>query len=65
MEHYSHVRQEAKRKAVEGLDNVTIQLRHNWRLGRLKRKEESSQLPEITRETMVGSAGLEPATSCL
>lgn len=46
LEHYSHIRQQAKRKAVESLDNgITSQSRHNWRNGRRKRNREMRKSP--------------------
>jgi integrase len=43
LEHYSHIRQKAKRKAVEALDNVTITSQlANWEGAAKKRKEEKS-----------------------
>ena len=46
LEHYSHVRQEAKRKAVESLDNVTI----TAQLGKWEANQRTDAKTPITKE---------------
>jgi len=61
LEHYSHVRQEAKRKAVAALDNVTITAQlPKWQAQaeRSKRRET----PENKGKKLVGTARFELAT---
>jgi integrase len=43
LEHYSHIRQQAKRKAVKSLDNVTITSK--WRNGRIRSGAEKQESP--------------------
>ncbi len=64
LEHYSHVRREAKQKAVAGIENVTITAQlDRWKT--LAEQKRVRQVPEGKRKKMVGAAGLEPATLCL
>jgi integrase/recombinase XerD len=63
LEHYSHIRQEAKRRAVESLDNVTI----TSQLDKWKRRAEQQQAPQVAgrkRTSLVGARGFEPRTPC-
>jgi integrase len=63
LEHYSHIRQEAKRRAVESLDNVTILAQ----LGKWQRRTEQQQAPQVARRKgrrLVGAIGFEPTTPC-
>jgi len=58
LEHYSHIRQEAKRKAVESFDNVTITAQlENW-----KRRAEQQEPAQVRRKGkgLVGAIGFEP-----
>ena len=61
LEHYSHIRQEAKRKAVASLDNVTI----TSRLAKWKAEADERQKLELKQKTnkkLVGTARFELAT---
>jgi len=63
LEHYSHIRLEAKRRAVESLDHVTI----TSQLGKWKRRaerQEARQVARRKRDGMVGAIGFEPTTPC-
>jgi hypothetical protein len=51
LEHYSHIRQEAKRRAVESL--ITSQSRHNKGNGRRKRNGGSDQKPKKRKTKLV------------
>ncbi len=63
LQHYSHIRQEARRIAVAALDNVTI-------LAQLERWQSPAaplgkqQLHGKKEEDMVGAEGFEPPTLC-
>jgi Phage integrase family len=61
LEHYSHIRQEAKRRAVESLDNDTItsQLEEWQRRGE---QPEALQVARRKRKTMVGTGRFELPT---
>lgn len=54
LEHYSHIRQEAKRKAVAELDNVTIttQLDH-WKAEAEEREKSKNQEDENGRDGQI------------
>jgi hypothetical protein len=61
LEHYSHIRQEAKRKAVASLDNVTI----TSQLGKWKEEADERrrlELEQKTRKSMVGTGRFELPT---
>ncbi len=62
LEHYSHIRQEAKRKAVAELDSVTI----TSQLGRWKAEGEEREKAKKCRKTkkmnMVGTGRFELPT---
>ena len=61
LEHYSHIRQEAKRKAVASLDNVTI----TSQLAKWKAEADERRRLELQQKTtrrMVGTARFELAT---
>jgi hypothetical protein len=61
LEHYSHVRQEAKRRAVESLDNVTITSQlEKWK----EEAEERTKLELEQKKTkeMVGTGRFELPT---
>jgi integrase len=63
LEHYSHIRMEAKRRAVESLDNVTI----TSQLEKWQRRGEQQEAPQVARrkrKRMVGAIGFEPTTPC-
>jgi integrase len=63
LEHYSHIRQEAKRRAVESLDNVTI----TAQLEKWQRRAEQQEEPQVARKKrklLVGAIGFEPTTPC-
>jgi hypothetical protein len=63
LEHYSHVRQEAKRRAVESLDNVPI----TSQLAKWEKKanrKENRKTPANKQLKMVGAIGFEPTTPC-
>jgi len=63
LEHYSHIRQEAKRRAVESLDNVTITSQFaKWEAA--AQQERPTKTPQITAKAMVGTARFELATPC-
>jgi integrase len=63
LEHYSHIRQEAKRRAVESLDNVTITSQlEKWKRGAEQREER--QVAGKKRDELVGAIGFEPTTPC-
>ena len=53
LEHYSHVRQQAKRKAVESLDNVTLR-----EMGGSGEKEEEEKSVQTAGEDWSGRADL-------
>jgi hypothetical protein len=63
LEHYSHIRMEAKRRAVESLDNVTITSQFEvW-----QRRAEQQQAPQDARRkriTLVGARRFELLTPC-
>jgi hypothetical protein len=61
LEHYSHVRQQAKRRAVKSLDNVTI----TSQLGKWEaaaRKKEEAKERRNNGKRMVGTGGFELPT---
>jgi integrase len=63
LEHYSHIRMEAKRRAVESLDNVTI----TSQLEEWQHRAEQQEAPQVARrkrKTLVGARGFEPRTPC-
>lgn len=61
LEHYSHVRQEAKRKAVAALDHVTITSQlAKWKAAAQKRVNSKNRIN--TGKRMVGTARFELAT---
>ncbi|MFZ0860136.1 MAG: site-specific integrase, partial [Candidatus Sulfotelmatobacter sp.] len=61
LEHYSHIRQEAKRRAVESLDNVTITSQlEKWQ--RQAQQERRRQDSEKRGETLVGTGRFELPT---
>ena len=63
LEHYSHVRQAAKRRAVDSLDNVTI----TSQLAKWERKanrKENQKTPVNKQTKLVGAIGFEPTTPC-
>src|SRR5579864_6668731 len=59
LEHYSHVRQEAKRRAVKSLD--TSQLA-KWE--RRANPREEPKIPGKEQIKLVGAIGFEPTTPC-
>ena len=60
LEHYSHIRQEAKRKAVASLDNVTITAQlEKWK-AESEEREARKQLK--TKDLMVGMGRFELPT---
>jgi hypothetical protein len=60
LRHYSHIRQEAKRKAVAGLDNVTITSQlAKWKAEAEERKKQNSQK---SKNLMVGTGRFELPT---
>ena len=59
LEHYSHIRQEAKRRAVESLDNDTITSQLEKWQRRAKQQEERQVAGR--KEELVGARGFEPA----
>ena len=61
LEHYSHIRQEAKRRAVESLDNVTITSQlDQWQ--RQAQQERRRQDSEKRGEALVGTGRFELPT---
>ena len=63
LEHYSHIRQEAKRRATDALDNVTILARlPEWT--RVAEEKEQSPSRTMEKQSLVGATGFEPATPC-
>jgi hypothetical protein len=63
LEHYSHIRLEAKRRAVESLDNVTITAQlEKWK--RCAEQQEERQIAGRKRDELVGAIGFEPTTPC-
>ena len=61
LEHYSHIRQEAKRKAVASLDNVTITSQlAKWKEEADERKK--LELEQKKRKTLVGTGRFELPT---
>jgi integrase len=63
LEHYSHIRQEAKRRAVESLDNDTITSKlEKWK--RCAEQQEERQVAGRQRDELVGAIGFEPTTPC-
>ncbi len=61
LEHYSHIRQEAKRRAVKALDNVTITSQlAKWKAAAQKRVNSKNLIN--TGEKLVGTARFELAT---
>jgi hypothetical protein len=63
LEHYSHIRQEAKRRAVESLDNDTITSQlEKWK--RCAEQQEERQVAGRKQDEMVGARGFEPRTPC-
>jgi hypothetical protein len=62
LQHYSHIRQEAKRKAVTALDNVTITAHlAQWQA---EAEEREKQNTKKSKNLMVGAEGFEPTTLC-
>ena len=62
LEHYSHIRQQAKRKAVEALDNDTITSQFaKWEE---EARRGSSEKTHKQRQKLVGTARFELATPC-
>jgi nitric oxide synthase oxygenase domain/subunit len=63
LEHYSHIRQEAKRRAVESLDHVTITSQFaKWEAEAKQRT--TTETTGKKRKRMVGTARFELATPC-
>ena len=63
LEHYSHIRQEAKRRAVESLANVTITSQlEKWK--RCAEQQEDRQVAGRKQDGLVGATGFEPTTPC-
>jgi len=63
LEHYSHIRMEAKRRAVETLGNDTIRSQ----LDEWQRRAEQTEAPQAARKKrnlLVGARGFEPRTPC-
>ena len=61
--HYSHIRQQAKRKAVDALDDVTI----TSQLPKWKAEADERQRRKLERkngDVMVGAEGFEPPALC-
>ncbi len=58
LEHYSHIRQEAKRKAVASLDNVTI----TSQIGEVEAKDRETRKLLKTKYLMVGMGRFELPT---
>src|ERR1017187_3247413 len=62
LQHYSHIRQEAKRKAVAALDNVTITSHlAQWQA---EAEERDKKKPKNINKLLVGAEGFEPPTLC-
>ena len=63
LQHYSHIRQEARRKAVVALDNDTITSQlERWQT--LSATLGKRQLHGKKEERLVGAEGFEPPTLC-
>ena len=69
--HYSHLRLQAKRTALDALSMTRPQVAEKWgetggydTNNDTNQKESTEQLPQVT-EIMVSAAGLEPATHAL
>jgi site-specific recombinase XerD len=61
LEHYSHIRQEAKRRAVESLDNVTITAQlGKWEAAAITNR--AAKKPENNRKKLVGTGRFELPT---
>jgi integrase len=61
--HYSHVRLEAKRKALDGLSGQGARSGYGTKHGTIDQPEDST-IPQVI-EKMVDVTGFEPATPCL
>jgi len=55
LSHYSHIRQEAKRKAVSALDNVTIT--SHFAQWQAEAAERGKKISKKTKSLMVGARG--------
>jgi hypothetical protein len=62
LEHYSHVRQGAKRRAVESLDNVTVTSQlGKWEEAK-QRRDEKKSIDDRQRKNLVGTGRFELPT---
>lgn len=57
LEHYSHVRQEAKRKAVAELDNVTITSQLSRWKAEAEEREKAKKCRKTKKMKLVGPRG--------